>query len=224
MKRKSGTHKVYWQGIAIHEIYKAEVLFHYLTSFAKFPAVNGAEYPSKTTWKEINYQLILIYHLPTVIIYPPLSQLQICRVLCSIKWTFLTVYGFLKRPSPSNQQPVANHKGKLMEWILPEWWQFFSLLHQLEKMLNHLLSQWRTQQFLYLKAYKKLGRFWFSTKFLLFTSPKELHYEWLTIQSIFMLADPLGGSIYYINVVTDITFYKSDWPWILHVLLRQQKG
>jgi hypothetical protein len=36
-------------GINIFKIHKDKALFHYLTSFAKFPAVNGAEYPSKTT-------------------------------------------------------------------------------------------------------------------------------------------------------------------------------
>jgi len=35
--------------ITIWKIHKSEVTFHYLTSFAKFPAVNGAEYPSITT-------------------------------------------------------------------------------------------------------------------------------------------------------------------------------
>ena len=49
MKIKSAKHKGYCQGIAIHNIDKAEVLLNYLTSFAKFPAVNGAEYPSITT-------------------------------------------------------------------------------------------------------------------------------------------------------------------------------
>jgi len=58
----------------------------------------------------------------------------------------------------SNQQPMDNHKRQVMDWILPEWWQFFSLLHQLEKMLNRLLSQWQTQQFLSLKAYIKIRK------------------------------------------------------------------
>lgn len=31
------------------KFHEAEVRFNYLTSFAKFPAVNGAEYPSRTT-------------------------------------------------------------------------------------------------------------------------------------------------------------------------------
>lgn len=39
----------------------------------------------------------------------------------------------------NNQQLII--KNKLWSDVLPEWWQFFSLLHQLEKMLIHLLSQ-----------------------------------------------------------------------------------
>lgn len=56
----------YWQEIINSEM---RLELSYLTNFAKFPAVSGAEYPSITTWKLVKKSIADTWNFITATVY-----------------------------------------------------------------------------------------------------------------------------------------------------------